>query len=105
MRIPQTWNFTNTCPLLVSEICLDIYATRDMYDALVFVTKYDNAEAENTIFIDFAGIVFFASAFTYFVAKTCASYISCCVDIHRYLVYIKRRNIRQVMLNSAIQHF
>ena len=22
------WNFTNTCPLLVSEICLDIYATR-----------------------------------------------------------------------------
>ena len=77
-----------------------------MYDALVFVTKYDNAEAENTIFIDFAyDIVFFASAWTYFVAKTCASYIFRCVDIHRYLVYIKRRNIRQVMLNSAIQHF
>ena len=28
MRIPQTWNFTNTCPLLLKEICLDIYATR-----------------------------------------------------------------------------
>ena len=77
-----------------------------MYDEHVFATKYVNAEAENTIFIDFAyDIVFFASAFTYFVAKTCASYISCCVDIHRYLVYIKRRNIRQVMLNLAIQHF
>ena len=42
-------------------------------------------------------LYFFASAFTYFVSKTCASYISCCVNIHRYLVYIKRRNIRQVM--------
>ena len=28
MRISQTWNFTNTCPLLLKEICLDIYASR-----------------------------------------------------------------------------
>ena len=45
-----------------------------MYDELVFVTKYDNAEAKNTIFIIFAyGIVFSASAFSYFVTKTSAS--------------------------------
>ena len=77
-----------------------------MNDALVFATKYVNTEAATPFIIIFAyDIVFFASALTYFVAKTCASYISCCVNIHRYLVYIERRNIRQVMLNSAIQHF
>ena len=38
-------------------------------------------------------------------SKVCPLYISRCESIHRYLVYIERRNIRQVMLNSAIQHF
>ena len=48
-----------------------------MYDAHVFATKYVNAEAKNTIsYAKSMNIVFFASAFTYFVAKTCASYIS-----------------------------
>ena len=58
-----------------------------MYDSLVFVTKYDNAEAENTIFIIFAyGLDYFASALSYFLAKTCASYIYRYVDIQGYLL-------------------
>ena len=58
-----------------------------MYDELVFVTKYDNAEAENTIFIIFAyGLDYFASALSYFLAKTCSSYVSRSVDIRTYLL-------------------
>ena len=58
-----------------------------MYDAHVFVTKYDNAEAKNTIFIIFAyGLDYFASALAYFLAKTCASYVSRSVDILTYLL-------------------
>ena len=68
-----------------------------MYDAHVFAPKYFNAEAKNTIIIDFVhGIVFFASALTYFVAKTCASYISRCVDIKAYLRQEQRTSIRKV---------
>ena len=76
-----------------------------MYDALVFVTKYDNAEAENTIFIIFEyNVVFFASALKYFVAKTCASYISRCLDIQAYLQHEQRRNIRKVSLFQKLHH-
>ena len=58
-----------------------------MYDALVFVTKYDNAEEKNTIFIIFAyGLDYFASALTYFCAKRSVSYVSRSVDIRTYLL-------------------
>ena len=76
-----------------------------MYDAHVFVTKYDNAEAKNTIFIIFAyGLDYFASALSYFLAKTCASYISGCVDIQAYLRQQQRTNIRKVSLFQKLHH-
>ena len=48
-----------------------------MNDALVFATKYVNTEAATPFIIIFAyDIVFFASALTYFCAKTSALYVS-----------------------------
>ena len=77
-----------------------------MYDAHVFVTKYDNAEAKNTIFIIFAyGLDYFASALSYFLAKTCASYISHCVHIQAYLRHDQRTSIRKVSLFQKFHHF
>ena len=77
-----------------------------MYDAHVFVTKYGNAEAKNTIFIIFAyGLDYFASALSYFVTKTSASYISRCVDIQAYLRHQQRTSIRKVSLFQKLHHF
>ena len=68
-----------------------------MYDALVFATKYVNTEAATPFIIIFAyDIVFFASAFTNFVAKTSASYVSRCVDIEAYLLQKQRTSIHGV---------
>ena len=76
-----------------------------MYDAHVFVTKYDNAEAKNTIFIIFAyGLDYFASALSYFLAKTCASHISRCVHIQAYLRHKQRTSIRKVSLCQKLYH-
>ena len=91
------WNFTNTCAWISLE--------RDTYDALVLVTKYGNAEAENTIFIIFAyGLDYFASALSYFLTKTCALYISRCVDIQAYLRHGQRTSIRKVSLFQKLHH-
>ena len=46
-----------------------------------------------------------ASEFKYSNVKVCPLYVSRYEIIHTYFVYIETRNIRQVMLNSAIQHF
>ena len=76
-----------------------------MYDVHVFATKYFNAEAKKIIFIIFAyDVVFFASALKYFVAKTCASYISGCLDIQAYLQHEQRTNIRKVSLFQKLHH-
>ena len=58
-----------------------------MNDALVSAQKHVNTEAKITI--PYAKMMinrFPASALTYFVTKTSASYISCCVDIQAYLL-------------------
>ena len=58
-----------------------------MYDGLLFVTKYVNAEAATLVIIIFAfDLDYFASAFTYFCAERSASYVSRSVDIRTYLV-------------------
>ena len=49
-------------------------------------------------------IVFFASALKHFVAKTCASYISRCLDIQAYLQHEQRTNIRKVSLFQKLDH-
>ena len=68
-----------------------------MNDALVFEKKYVNAEAKNTIsYAKMMNIVFSASALSYFVTKTSASYISRCVDIQAYLLQKQMTSIRKV---------
>ena len=58
-----------------------------MNDALVSAQKYDNAEAATLFIIIFAfGLDYFASALSYFLAGTCASYVSRSVDIRTYLL-------------------
>ena len=65
-----------------------------MYDGLLFVTKYVNAEAETLIIIIFPyGQCYFASALTYFCAKTSALYVSRSVDIQGYLLQKQRTSI------------
>ena len=68
-----------------------------MYDALVFATKFVNAEAKNTIPYKKMMInKLAASALTNFVAKTSASYVSRCVDIQAYLLQKQRTSIHGV---------
>ena len=50
-------------------------------------------------------IVFSASALSYFVTKTSASYISRCVDIQAYLRHGQRTSIRKVSLFQKLHHF
>ena len=76
-----------------------------MNDAIVSAQKYVYAEAGTLFIIIFAcDIVFFASALQYFVAKTCASYISGCLDIQAYLQHEQRTNIRKVSLFQKLHH-
>ena len=68
-----------------------------MNDALIFATKYVNAEAKNTIAyakMMINGVA--ASVLTYFVAKTSASFMSRCVDIQAYLLQKQRTSIHGV---------
>ena len=68
-----------------------------MNDALIFATKYVNAEAKNTI--SYAKMMIngvAASVLTYFVGKTSASVMSHCVDIQAYLLQKQRTSIRKV---------
>ena len=77
-----------------------------MNDALVFAKKYVNAEAKNTI--SYAKMMIngvAASALTFFVVKTNASYISRCVDIEAYLLQKQRTSIRKVSLYQKFHHF
>ena len=76
-----------------------------MNDALVSAQKYVNAEAATLFIIIFAyGSDYFASAVSYFLAKTCASYISHCVNIQAYLRHDQRTSIRKVSLFQKLHH-
>ena len=76
-----------------------------MNDALVSAQKYDNAEAATLFIIIFAfGLDYFASALSYFLAKTCASHISRCVHIQAYLRHKQRTSIRKVSLCQKLHH-
>ena len=69
-----------------------------MNDALIFATKYVNAEAKNTI--SYAKMMIngvAVSVLTYFVAKTSASFISRCVDIQAYLLQKQGTSIHGVV--------
>ena len=106
----QWCNFWNNEILRILVLCpcwryAWICTQRDRYDEHVFARKYDNTEAKNTISINFAyGLDYFASALSYFLAKTCASYISRCVHIQAYLRHEQRTSIRKVSLFQKLHH-
>ena len=107
----QWCNFWNNETLQTLVLCFWrryawISTQRDMYDGLLFVTKYVNAEAATLIIIIFPyGQCYFASALTYFCAKTSALYVSRSVDIQAYLVQKQRTSIRKVPLFRKLHHF
>ena len=77
-----------------------------MNDALIFATKYVNAEAKNTI--SYAKMMInrlAASELTYFCAKTSALYVSRSVDIQAYLLQKQRTSIRKFPLFRKLHHF
>ena len=76
---------------------VQLSSQRDMNDALVSAQKYDNAEAATLIIIIFPyGQCYFASALTYFCAKTSALYLSRSVDIQAYLLQKQGTSIHGV---------